>query len=385
MSMAANRSREDRPPGVDVVVDGLTKRFSASDEAAAVDGISFEIRQGEFFTLLGPSGCGKTTTLRCVAGLEEPDAGRIVLGGRVVADIERGLVIPAHRRNIGMVFQSYAVWPHMTVFANVAFPLKLQRPRLGRQEVRDRVQIALDAVRLDGLERRMATQLSGGQQQRLALARALVRRPGLLLLDEPLSNLDAKLRDEMRAELIRLKTQFGLTILYVTHDQSEALAMSSRIAVMDHGRIVQNDTPRNVYECPANAFVANFVGRTNFLEGEVAERLGALSSVQTAIGAVLVGGMDRPIGSKVTVGIRPESLSVLPGDPPHVPGHERNLFTGAVLRQNYFGNSVEVRLDLGHGALLDVVAPKGVLVDAGQQVSVVCAAQDCVAIARGES
>lgn len=387
MSLTPKSGTTDSPPGVDVLVERLTKRFAtAGDAAPAVDDISFEIIEGEFFTLLGPSGCGKTTTLRCVAGLEEPERGRIVLGGAVVADLDRGLVIPSHRRNIGMVFQSYAVWPHMTVFANVAFPLRLQRPRLGKQEVRRRVQTALAAVRLDAFESRMATQLSGGQQQRLALARALVRRPRLLLLDEPLSNLDAKLRDEMRAELIRLKTDFGLTILYVTHDQSEALAMSSRIAVMDQGRIVQNDTPRAVYEQPANAFVANFVGRTNFLEGEVAQKVGgALTSIRTPSGAVLVGGTGWAVGSKVTVAIRPEALSVLPRDGAGVQDEESNVFTGCVVSQNYFGSSLEIRLDLGQGASLDVIAPSSMRCEIGETLSVACAARDCVAMAEAAS
>jgi ABC-type Fe3+/spermidine/putrescine transport system ATPase subunit len=229
---------------------GVSKLFGL---APAVDRVSLEIQRGEIFTLLGPSGCGKTTTLRLVAGLERPDAGEIVLRGRVVASAARRLFVAPHKRNLGMVFQSYAIWPHMTVFENVAYPLRL-RGTTGAV-VRDKVVRVLDLVGLSGLEERSATLLSGGQMQRLALCRSLVYEPDLLLLDEPFSNLDAKLREQMRVELKLLQRRLGVTVLFVTHDQIEALSLSDRIAVMQRGRVEQVGTPRDLYERPGSPFV----------------------------------------------------------------------------------------------------------------------------------
>src|ERR1700742_535535 len=263
-------------------IDALHKRYPDQDAAvSAVDDVSVEIAQGELYTLLGPSGCGKTTTLRCVAGLERPDAGLIALGERVLFDASRGIAVPLNQRGIGMVFQSYAIWPHMTVFENIAFPLRVARGRrYGRDEIRKLVDQALGTVGLGGYGDRPATRLSGGQQQRVALARAIVHHPQLLLLDEPLSNLDASLREEMRAELRRLQQQIGITAIYVTHDQAEALAMSDLIAVMDHGRIVQFGEPRAIYFRPENEFVASFIGAANLLSG-------------TAVADVPAGGTGR--------------------------------------------------------------------------------------------
>src|SRR5687767_9366409 len=221
----------------------------------AVEDISFTVEEGRFFTLLGPSGCGKTTTLRCLAGLERPESGTIRLDDRVLSGDAR--FVPTHARDIGMVFQSYAIWPHMSVFDNVAFPLEVAEPRPGKPEIARAVAEALALVGLEGLEDRPAPQLSGGQQQRLALARALVRKPKLLLLDEPLSNLDAKLRERMRIELRQLQRRLGITTIYVTHDQGEALFLSHRIAVMHAGKIVQEGAPRDLYREPASGFVAD--------------------------------------------------------------------------------------------------------------------------------
>src|SRR5689334_2172971 len=233
----------------------------------AAQNVSFEVPRGKLFTLLGPSGCGKTTTLRSIAGLERPRAGEIAVDGRVVYSSQRKTFVAPNKRNFGMVFQSYAIWPHMTVFENAAFPLRVGNGRHGKREIRDKVMRVLGTVALDHLADREATKLSGGQQQRLALARALAMEPQLLLLDEPLSNLDAKLRERMRVELKRLQRELRLTTVYVTHDQSEALALSHEIAVMNEGQIVQVGPPRDIYERPRTTFVADFIGSTNFLDG----------------------------------------------------------------------------------------------------------------------
>src|SRR3989440_1345630 len=248
-------------------VEGLFTEYpnEKGEIVRAAQDVTFTVPEGKLFTLLGPSGCGKTTTLRSIAGLEKPSAGEIEVGGRLVYSSDKRIFVAPNKRNFGMVFQSYAIWPHMNVFQNAAFPLEVRR--LAKKEVRERVMRVLHAVALDALVDRDATKLSGGQQQRLALARALVMEPQLLLLDEPLSNLDAKLRDRMRTELKRLQREFSLTTVYVTHDQSEALALSHEIAVMSEGRVVQVGTPRQIYEQPHNKFVADFVGTTNFIGG----------------------------------------------------------------------------------------------------------------------
>ena len=235
----------------------------------AVRGISLDIEQGCFYTLLGPSGCGKTTTLRAVAGLERPDSGRITVGATTVCDPAAGIFVEPNDRNIGMVFQSYAIWPHMTVFDNVAFPLRHLRPKPKSNEIRARVLAALSLVKLDGLESRPAPFLSGGQQQRLALARALVFEPQVLLLDEPLSNLDAKLREDMRGEIADLVKRLRITTLFVTHEQIEALTMSDRIGLMRDGAIVQEGTPAEIYGAPRHRFVAEFVGKMNTISGRI--------------------------------------------------------------------------------------------------------------------
>ncbi|MGH7827648.1 MAG: ABC transporter ATP-binding protein [Candidatus Binatia bacterium] len=242
----------------------VIKRFGSQ---AAVDGVSFTIHSGEIFTLLGPSGCGKTTTLRLVAGLEEPDDGEILVNGEPVAVPRQGMFIAPDKRQMGMVFQSYAIWPHLSVFENVAFPLRVRRE--AGPNIKKRVLQVLEAVGLAGLEARGATELSGGQQQRVALARALVYTPTILLLDEPLSNLDAKLREQMRFEIRALQRKLKLTILYVTHDQTEAMTLSDRIAVVHRGRFEQMGPPVEVYEKPATSFVGEFLGRTVTFEGTI--------------------------------------------------------------------------------------------------------------------
>src|SRR5882724_7638236 len=296
---------------------GLVKTFGT---VTAVNDLSFEARAGEFLTLLGPSGCGKTTTLRLVAGLERPDAGEITLRGRMVASVPRRVFLAPNLRNLGMVFQSYAIWPHMTVFENIAYPLTLRGVKRG--VIRDKVERVLGLVGLEGLEARAATLLSGGQMQRLALCRALVYEPDLLLLDEPFSNLDAKLREQMRIELKLLQRRLGITVLFVTHDQIEALSLSDRIAVMQRGRVEQVGPPRSLYEHPASGFVRDFLGQTVILPGRVAKLMpgddppsvsveldGALAGCtlagRTAPGAVLTPGEGAHLA------IRPEDIAVM--------------------------------------------------------------------------
>ena len=277
----------------------VIKRFG---ETPAVDRVSLQIGDGEFFSLLGPSGCGKTTTLRMIAGFEYPSSGEILIHGRPMA------TIPPHRRPVNTVFQSYALFPHMSVEQNVAFGLQMQR--LPKQEIAPRVGEALELVRLSHLAQRRSNQLSGGQQQRVALARALVNQPEVLLLDEPLGALDQKLRKEMQLELKSLQHRVGITFIFVTHDQEEALTMSDRIAVMSQGKVLQVGSPTEIYERPTCRFVADFIGETNFIDGEVAESDGSYSSIVTPDGLRLRGLASRtlPAGTTATLSIRPEKL-----------------------------------------------------------------------------
>jgi putative spermidine/putrescine transport system ATP-binding protein len=285
--------------GARVVFDVLEKHFGV---VKAVDGVSIDIAPGEFVTLLGPSGSGKTTTLMMLAGFELPTAGEIYVDGEPIA------AVPPYRRNIGMVFQNYALFPHMTVGENIAFPLKLRR--LKRDEVLRRTQEALELVKLPGYERRYPRQLSGGQQQRIAVARALVFNPRVLLMDEPLGALDKQLRESLQLEIKHLHEQLGVTIIYVTHDQQEALVMSDRIAVMNEGRIEQIGTPTELYDAPATRFVASFIGESNFLEGQVVETTNGLCAVAVdGAGVIRAPSRDGVApGAVVTATVRPEKI-----------------------------------------------------------------------------
>lgn len=299
-------------------IENLRRTFSSQSKGTdapvrAVDDVSLEVHAGEFFTLLGPSGCGKTTILRSIAGLEKPDAGTIRVAGRTLFASAEKINIPSNERGLGMVFQSYAIWPHMNVHKNVSFPLEVlpRAKRPSKQVIRERVERALTVVELDHLASRRATDLSGGQQQRLALARALVMEPPLLLLDEPLSNLDAKLREGMRFELMRLQRDVGATAIYVTHDQSEALAMSSRIAVLRAGQIQQIGAPHEIYAAPSSEFVADFIGSSNFMPGVVEEVVADSVTVRTD-GGTLTGAGTRSFaqGDQVVVAVRPEDIEL---------------------------------------------------------------------------
>jgi len=302
----------------------------------AVEDISFTVEEGRFFTLLGPSGCGKTTTLRCVAGLERPESGTIRLDDNVVSG--PGRFVPTHARDIGMVFQSYAIWPHMSVFENVAFPLRVAEHPPSKAETTRLVGEALALVGLDGLEDRPAPQLSGGQQQRLALARALVRRPKILLLDEPLSNLDAKLRERMRIELRQLQRRLGITTIYVTHDQGEALFLSHRIAVMHAGKIVQEGAPRDLYREPASGFVADFVGEATFLPGEVVS--GGISALGGTVVCTLSDGLGP--GAKALLVLRPENI-IVRSQPASLP----NEFAGTLRVAAFLGDRLDCVVEIG--------------------------------------
>jgi iron(III) transport system ATP-binding protein len=334
-----------------LTAENLYKIFPpAKSHAAAVhalDGVSFEVAEGEFFTLLGPSGCGKTTTLRSIAGLEDPSSGRISVAGRVLYDSEKGVNVRVNDRGLGMVFQSYAIWPHMNVFKNVAFPLTTrgQKPALKKHVIRERVERVLHGVGLDKLMDRPATQLSGGQQQRLALARALVMEPPLLLLDEPLSNLDAKLREKMRFELKRLQRDLGITAVYVTHDQVEALTMSSRIAVMNAGKIEHLGKPREIYNAPASRFVADFIGTSNFCEGTVmSKEPDGMYRIAAEPGELLATSqLDLAVGTKVVVSIRPEQISIV--DSGTAPGV--GVWEATITARGFMGDAVEHEMTVG--------------------------------------
>ena len=339
-----------------LTVEGLVRSYMTPDGVVtAVDGVSFEVPQGAFFTLLGPSGCGKTTTLRCVAGLEQPTAGRIVINGTVVADPDRGVFVPAFRRDVGMVFQSYAIWPHMNVLDNVAYPIEVRRPRPPKREIRERAMDALRLVGMDGFAQRSATKLSGGQQQRVAFARAIVSHPKLLLLDEPLSNLDAKLREQMRIELQELVERLAITTVYVTHDQSEALAMSDTVAVMSKGLIAQSGAPRTVYERPVNEFVAGFLGAANVLAAIVMSRnetqgLVALDGDAGMLEVDLPKDISR--GQRINLVFRPEDIALR-----FSPEGGKNCIRAEVIRFSFQGGSAECHLKVGSTLVRSMLHP----------------------------
>ena len=350
-----------------VSLKNISKSFAtARGVVRAVQDLTLEIERGEFFSLLGPSGCGKTTTIRCIAGLENPDEGDILLGDELVFSRAKNRMIPVYQRKIGMVFQSYAIWPHMNVFDNVAFPLKYgMAKRPPESEIKEKVARACALVQLEGFESRPATQLSGGQQQRVALARSLVRDPEVVLLDEPLSNLDAKLRMETRLELRLLLKSLGATAVYVTHDQAEAFAVSDRVGVMLDGRLVQVGTPRNIYLRPNEAFIADFVGRINFLEGEVGKEAGK-KTVRTPIGPIECPGLEEMAdGRKVHLGIRAESIRLS-----DIPEKDAvNFFKGYVKSAVFLGEYIDCEVTIDSESFYVKVPPE-LEVSAGSKVDV---------------
>jgi iron(III) transport system ATP-binding protein len=344
----------------------------------AAQNVTFEVPEGKLFTLLGPSGCGKTTTLRSIAGLEKPKSGNISVGGRVVYSSENNIFIAPNKRNFGMVFQSYAIWPHMNVFQNAAFPLEVGNRKLDKKQIQEKVMRVLTVVGLDNLADREATKLSGGQQQRLALARALVMEPQLWLLDEPLSNLDAKLRERMRFELKRLQRELKLTTVYVTHDQSEALALSHEIAVMNEGHIIQIGSPRDVYERPRDKFVADFVGTTNFLRAKVNGRAAEREDhyhLSTGFGALVGYAIDSlAVGDEIVVSLRPEDIHVSINRP-----DAENVWEGVVEAKVFLGEYLDFQIRVGAEILLARVHPS-LSAPVGSKVFLAMPADKCIAI-----
>jgi len=318
----------------------VTKRYAT---LVANDRLSLAIRRGELMTLLGPSGCGKTTALRCLTGTIRPEAGRILLDGKDVTDLA------THQRELGMVFQNFALFPHMTVQDNVGFPLMIRNVPPGERATR--IQDALRLVRLEGYAERYPRQLSGGQQQRVGLARALVYRPKVLLLDEPLSNLDAKLREEMRFEIKEVVTRLGITAMYVTHDQAEALALSDRVAIMNKGRLQQLGTPEEIYDTPNSRFVAEFIGLSNFLDGRVASVEGETMTVAAAGLSVRAPALPAVgPGRRVLLFVRPNEIALSPEEASHAP----NLFPARIEKATYLGDTMDYRLAVGQGVEIRV-------------------------------
>jgi iron(III) transport system ATP-binding protein len=349
-----------------IEVSGLNVRYN---DVVAVDGISFAIQPGELVTLLGPSGCGKTTTLRAVAGLEDPTEGTIRLGGETVYSSAQRRNVPSEKRGLSMVFQSYAIWPHMTVFDNVAYGLNVRK--LARAEVVESVRRVLDLVQMTRFADRPASRLSGGQQQRIAVARAIAFSPTVLLFDEPLSNLDAKLRTEMRVELRELQRRLDITSLYVTHDQEEALAISDRVIVMNHGRIEQIGSPETIYNRPDSLFVADFVGAANLINGRVKPSDDGTAVFET-VGGLMLRAADMGNGSETTLALR-SAYVMLQREP--APG--ANVARGTIHRRMFHGDFIQYVVDWPAGQLM-VRRPPTEMIEEGSEVTITFAPEHCI-------
>lgn len=327
-------------------IEGLWKAYTSQEgEVQAVKGISFTVERGEFFTLLGPSGCGKTSTLRCIAGLEVPEEGEIILNDKILFSRRQKKIVPSYQRNIGMVFQSYAIWPHMSVYENVAYPLRIKH--VPNREERERTMRSLELVGLQGLENRPATDLSGGQQQRVAVARAIVKDVDLLLFDEPLSNLDSNLRLQMRFELRQLQKRLGITSIYVTHDQEEALVLSDRVAVLDNGEIVEVGRSREIYLAPKNLFTAHFVGQNNMLPAKIVCVKDKIANVETAIGEIVIRVPDDITLREGFLMIRPEHVS-LSWVKEELPSWSENVFEGTIISETFTGKLMDYFVQIGN-------------------------------------
>ena len=348
-----------------IKVRNLSKYYRADGKIIkALDSVTLEIPENKIFTLLGPSGCGKTTLLRSIVGLETPDSGEIEISGDIVFSAEKNIYIPTEKRGLGMVFQTYAIWPHMTVFQNIAYPL--ENLKLKRGEINKRVKEILRLVQLDGFENRPATKISGGQQQRVALARALVAKPKVILFDEPLSNLDAKLREETRRELKRFLTELKITAVYVTHDRIEALALSDTIAVMRNGQIVETGTPKSIYFNSHSSFVADFMGKVNIFKGVVSKIENGIIWLDTDLGRVLgVSDKKYTIGENVLFFVRPEFITVS-----KIPIPDLNCFEGVLKNLLFIGESHEGDIAVGREQLFSVTINPDMEFNEGDKVFV---------------
>jgi len=360
-----------------ITIRGLTKTYQTDNKTfRALDNINLTIDANTIFTLLGPSGCGKTTLLRSIVGLENPDSGEICIGDEIVFSSEKNIYLPPEKRGLGMVFQTYAIWPHMDVFNNVAYPL--QNQNVPKEEIKKRVAETLELVQLSGYENRPATKLSGGQQQRVALARALVAKPKVILFDEPLSNLDAKLREETRKELRSFLTELGITAIYVTHDRIEALALSDTIAVMRSGQIIEKGAPHKIYFSPDSQFVADFIGRANLLEGEILTCNEGYATIKTAIGEVnALNPHGFTQGHNAMVCVRPEFIKLS-----HT-SHEKgvNLFNGTMQHLVFIGEAYEADIKIGE-TLLTTTIPASQEIKESDAITICFDAQHAFIVAK---
>lgn len=359
---------------MEIRITGLRKHYTSEGRIIkALDDVDLTIPSNQIFTLLGPSGCGKTTLLRSIVGLESPDAGEIRIGDEIVYSSVQHISLPTEKRGLGMVFQTYAIWPHMNVYDNVAYPL--QNRKFPKEEIRRRVAETLAFVQLEGFEKRPATKLSGGQQQRVALARALVAKPRVILFDEPLSNLDAKLREETRKELKTFLYDLQITAVYVTHDRVEALALSDTIAVMRAGRIIEIGSPKKIYFNAESEFVADFIGRANLVKAVVREQLPGATIVDSGIGRLACRKGDFPPGMKVTLCLRPEFIALTRGDHPGT-----NVVQGTIASMVFVGDAFEGEIRIGDQHLLARIEPETDLA-VGDKVGFQVSPDHCLLIA----
>ncbi|MCL2480385.1 MAG: ABC transporter ATP-binding protein [Spirochaetaceae bacterium] len=362
---------------MEIQVKGLRKHFTSEGKIIkALDDVNLTIPANTIFTLLGPSGCGKTTLLRCIVGLETPDAGEISIGNEVVWSSAKNIYIPTEKRKLGMVFQTYAIWPHMNVFDNVAYPLQSQK--VPKDEIRERVAKTLSFVQLKGFEKRPATKLSGGQQQRVALARALVAEPKVILFDEPLSNLDAKLREETRKELKSFLSKLQITAVYVTHDRVEALALSDTIAVMKEGQIIETGDPKKIYFNAESRFVADFIGRANLVSAVVIEQTESNTIVQSSLGKLKCKKADFPNGEEVTLCLRPEFIHPRKGT---AEGTAANIIPGKIETLVFVGDAYETEIRCADMLLLARLEPEMDL-ESGDQVFFEVKPNQCLIVAK---
>ena len=361
---------------MEIQIKDVSKHYySEGKTIKALDNVSLTIPGKKIFTLLGPSGCGKTTLLRCIVGLETPDTGEIIIGDEVVWSSKKGINIPVEKRGLAMVFQTYAIWPHMDVFNNVAYPLQIQK--IPRKEIRKRVEKTLSFVKMEGFEHRPATNISGGQQQRVALARALIAEPKVILFDEPLSNLDAKLREETRKDLRTFLNKLKITAVYVTHDQIEALALSDIIAVMYSGEIIEIGSPRKIYFDASHRFVADFIGRANLIKAVVKSQQDNTTVVDTQMGTFNCQKRDFPEGSEVVLCIRPEFIYLNEGKQEEVEG--QNILKGKIETLVFIGESYEGEIKVGNEILMVKIQPE-TLLKKGDMVEFTVSPEHCLLV-----